>query len=567
VSLEQETDYPWLSSYPSNVDWNAPLKPRSLPDMFDEAVARFSALPCTYFLGKSLTYGEIGELADQIAAGLQANGLKPGDKIGLLLPNCPYFIAFYFAALKIGCVVVNFNPLYTVEELEHQVSDSGTTVMVSLDLNILFDKVAELLEKGTLPRAVICPFADLLPFVKSILFKIVKRGEMAAPSASPVASALIPFDKLVSAGTDYAPASINPKEDVAVLQYTGGTTGVPKGAMLTHANLTANVQQVTLWFPDAEDGKERAMAVLPFFHVFAMTGIMNNGLSRGYELVLMAKFELEDAIQLIKRKQPTILPGVPTLFNALMNHPKVNSSDLSSLKYCISGGAGLPMEIKTGFEALASCNVVEGYGLSETSPVATINPLGGLIKENSIGQPLPGTVISIRDLDDPAREVARGENGEVCIAGPQVMKGYWQNKAATEDVMLGEFLRTGDVGHFDEDGFIYLVDRIKDIIICSGFNVYPRRIEDAIYEFPPVEEVTVIGVPDEYRGEAPKAFIKLKPGTTATKEEVLAFLKKKLSPIEMPDHFEFRDELPKTMVGKLSKKELRTEHPAPPPPG
>lgn len=567
MSLEQETDYPWLSSYPSNVDWNAPLKPRSLPDMFDEAVARFSALPCTYFLGKSLTYGEIGELADQIAAGLQANGLKPGDKIGLLLPNCPYFIAFYFAALKIGCVVVNFNPLYTVEELEHQVSDSGTTVMVSLDLNILFDKVAELLEKGTLPRAVICPFADLLPFVKSILFKIVKRGEMAAPSASPVASALIPFDKLVSAGTDYAPASINPKEDVAVLQYTGGTTGVPKGAMLTHANLTANVQQVTLWFPDAEDGKERAMAVLPFFHVFAMTGIMNNGLSRGYELVLMAKFELEDAIQLIKRKQPTILPGVPTLFNALMNHPKVNSSDLSSLKYCISGGAGLPMEIKTGFEALASCNVVEGYGLSETSPVATINPLGGLIKENSIGQPLPGTVISIRDLDDPAREVARGENGEVCIAGPQVMKGYWQNKAATEDVMLGEFLRTGDVGHFDEDGFIYLVDRIKDIIICSGFNVYPRRIEDAIYEFPPVEEVTVIGVPDEYRGEAPKAFIKLKPGTTATKEEVLAFLKKKLSPIEMPDHFEFRDELPKTMVGKLSKKELRTEHPAPPPPG
>ena len=567
MSLEQETDYPWLSSYPSNVDWNAPLKPRSLPDMFDEAVARFSALPCTYFLGKSLTYGEIGELTDQLAAGLQANGLKPGDKIGLLLPNCPYFIAFYFAALKIGCVVVNFNPLYTVEELEHQVSDSGTTVMVSLDLNILFDKVAELLEKGTLPRAVICPFADLLPFVKSILFKIVKRGEMAAPSASPVASALIPFDTLVSAGTDYAPASINPKEDVAVLQYTGGTTGVPKGAMLTHANLTANVQQVTLWFPVAEDGKERAMAVLPFFHVFAMTGIMNNGLSRGYELVLMAKFELEDAIQLIKRKQPTILPGVPTLFNALMNHPKVSSSDLSSLKYCISGGAGLPMEIKTGFEALASCNVVEGYGLSETSPVATINPLAGLIKENSIGQPLPGTVISIRDLDDPAREVPRGENGEVCIAGPQVMKGYWQNKAATEDVMLGEFLRTGDVGHFDEDGFIYLVDRIKDIIICSGFNVYPRRIEDAIYEFPPVEEVTVIGVPDEYRGEAPKAFIKLKPGTTATKEEVLAFLKKKLSPIEMPDHFEFRDELPKTMVGKLSKKELRTEHTAPPPPG
>ena len=537
-----------------------------MPELFDEAVERYAERPCTYFLGKSLTYREIGELTNQIAAGLQKNGVKPGDNVGLLLPNCPYFIAFYFAALKIGCVVVNFNPLYTVEELEYQVKDSNTTVMISLDLNILFNKVAEMLAGGVLARAVICPFADMLPFVKSILFKIVKRGEIASPYTSPVASALIPYDALTSKGSDYTPAAIDPVEDIAVLQYTGGTTGVPKGAMLTHANLSINVQQVTLWFPEAENGKERAMAVLPFFHVFAMTGIMNNGLSRGYELVLMAKFELDEAIQLIKRKQPTILPGVPTLFNALMNHPKVSAEDLSSLKYCISGGAGLPMEIKTGFEALASCNVVEGYGLSETSPVATINPPGGLIRENSIGQPLPGTVISIRDLDDPEREVPLGENGEVCISGPQVMKGYWQKPDATADVMIGGFLRTGDVGHFDEDGFIYLVDRIKDIIICSGFNVYPRRIEDAIYEFPPVEEVTVIGVPDEYRGEAPKAFIKLKPGTTATKEELLEFLKKKLSPIEMPDHFEFRDELPKTMVGKLSKKELRGEHEAAAPP-
>lgn len=562
VSETQTSDYPWLANYPPNVDWFADINARSLPDMFDEAVDRFAEKPCTYFLGKSQSYSEIAELTNRVAAGLQASGMKAGDKIGLLLPNCPYFIAFYFAALKIGCVVVNYNPLYTVEELDYQVRDSQTKVMVTLDLNILFDKVAELIESKTLQRAVVCPFADLLPFVKGLLFKLVKRGEIASPGRTSVAPSLIPYDDLLSKGMDYEPAPVEPMSDVAVLQYTGGTTGVPKGAMLTHANLTANVQQVTLWFPNAEDGKERVLAVLPFFHVFAMTGIMNNGLSRGYELVLMAKFELDDAIKLLKRKRPTILPGVPTLFNALMNHAKVTGPDLASLKHCISGGAPLPLEVRTGFEKIAGCTLVEGYGLSETSPVATANPPGGLVKENSIGQPLPRTIISIRDLDDPRREMPLGEDGEVCISGPQVMPGYWDNEEATAATFTGEFLRTGDVGHFDGDGFVYLVDRIKDIIICSGFNVYPRRIEDAIYEFPAVDEVTVIGVPDEYRGEAPKAFIKLKTGESASEEELVAFLKKKLSPIEMPDHFEFRDELPKTMVGKLSKKELRQDHEA-----
>lgn len=560
MNVKTDSAYPWLTSYPPNVDWHAEIAVHSLPDMFDKAVARYHDQTCTYFLGKTMTYGEIGDLADRVAAGLQAQGFKAGDKIGLLLPNCPYFIAFYFAALKIGCVIVNFNPLYTVEELEHQVRDSETVAMVSLDLNVLFDKVEALIASNTLKKAIICPFADLLPFVKGLLFKIVKRGDIASPETSSVKASLIAYDDVISKGQNFTPATIDPANDIAVLQYTGGTTGVPKGAMLTHANLTANVQQVTLWFPDSRDGDERIMAVLPFFHVFAMTGIMNYGLSRGFEMVLMARFELEEAIKLIKRTRPTILPGVPTLFNALMNHPKVAGADLASLRYCISGGAPLPLEIRTGFEKLANCKLVEGYGLSETSPVASTNPPDGLIKENSIGQPLPQTVMSIRDLEDPSRELPLGEDGEVCIFGPQVMKGYWQKEEATADVFVGEFLRTGDVGHFDEDGFIYLVDRIKDIIICSGFNVYPRRIEDAIYEFPPVEEVTVIGVPDEYRGEAPKAFIKLKPGETATVEELLAFLKPKLSPIEMPDHFDFRDELPKTMVGKLSKKELRDEH-------
>ena len=562
VSRKKQTNYPWLNSYPANVDWNAELNVRTLPDLFDEAVARYQDNVCTQFLGKSLTYGEMGDLTERVAAGLQKAGLKKGDKVGLLLPNCPYFIAFYHAAMKIGCVVVNYNPLYTVEELEHQVKDSGTVLMISLDLNVLFEKVEALISSGHLERAVVCPFAEMLPFVKGLLFKIVKRSEIASPQSSSVASSLVAFADVVGSGTDYTPADLNPAEDLAVLQYTGGTTGVPKGAMLTHANLTANVHQVILWFPEANDGEERILAILPFFHVFAMTGIMNYGLSRGFEMILMARFDLDEAVKLIKRTRPTTLPGVPTLFNALMNHPQVSPEDLVSLRHCISGGAPLPLEVRTKFEGLAKCQLVEGYGLSETSPVATTNPPGGMVKENSIGQPIPQTVVSIRSLEDPAREMPLGEDGEVCIAGPQVMKGYWQNEEATKAVFTGDFFRTGDVGHFDEDGFIYLIDRIKDIIICSGFNVYPRRIEDAIYEFPAVEEVTVIGVPDDYRGEAPKAFIKLKPGQSASEEDILKFLEPKLSKIEMPDHIEFRDELPKTMVGKLSKKELRGEETA-----
>lgn len=559
MSRKKQATYPWLDSYPAGVDWHAKLNVRTLPDLFDEAVARYQDNGCTQFLGKSMTYGEMGELTERVAAGLQKAGLKKGDKIGLLLPNCPYFIAFYHAAMKVGCVVVNYNPLYTVEELEHQVKDSDTVLMISLDLKVLFEKVEALISSGHLKRAVICPFAEMLPFVKGLLFKIVKRSEIASPQSSGVASSLVPFADVVGSGTSYEPAKLDPEEDLAVLQYTGGTTGVPKGAMLTHANLTANVHQVILWFPEANDGEERILAILPFFHVFAMTGIMNYGLSRGFEMILMPRFDLDEAVKLIKRTRPTTLPGVPTLFNALMNHPQVKPEDLSSLRHCISGGAPLPLEVRTTFEGLANCQLVEGYGLSETSPVATTNPPGGMVKENSIGQPVPQTVISIRSLEDPDKEMPLGEDGEVCISGPQVMKGYWQNEEATKAVFTGDFFRTGDVGHFDEDGFIYLIDRIKDIIICSGFNVYPRRIEDAIYEFPAVEEVTVIGVPDDYRGEAPKAFIKLKPGQSATSEDILKFLEPKLSKIEMPDHIEFRDELPKTMVGKLSKKELRGE--------
>jgi long-chain acyl-CoA synthetase len=301
------------------------------------------------------------------------------------------------------------------------------------------------------------------------------------------------------------------------------------------------------------------MGVLPFFHVFAMTVVLNFGIAKAAEIVMMPRFTLDEGLALITKVRPTIMPGVPTLFNAIQNHPKIKSFDLTSLKFCLSGGAPLPLEVKQKFEAATACKLVEGYGLSEASPVVTCNPLEGNPPPGSIGLPLPGTIISLRSLADPSVVVAPGERGELCVKGPQVMRGYWKKPEESANQFTGEFLRTGDVAIMDESGFFKIVDRIKDLIICSGYNVYPRRVEEAIYQHPAVEEVSVIGIPDKYRGEAPKAFIKLRPGHTATADEILRHLEVKLSKIEMPAAIEFRDSLPKTMIGKLSKKELKAE--------
>ncbi len=552
---------PWLQAYPDGIAWDQQFEPRPLTQILDESVAKYGRQTCTNFLGKKMTYAEIGALVDRATDGLQSLGVAKGVKVGLFLPNCPTAIIYYYAILRAGGTVVNYNPLYTIEELEFQVTDSQTDLMITLDLKILFDKVEALIQGGSLKSAVVCHFPKLLPGLKSTLFKLVKGKELSKPAKSPIANQLhIASDVLDGAPGQQRP-QINPTEDLAVLQYTGGTTGTPKGAMLTHANLDTNVQQVMAWSPTMRPGEEKMLGVLPLFHVFAMTGVMNYGLALGCEIIIMPRFELEGALKLIRETGPTIMPGVPTLFNAMLNHPKVQAGgyDLSSLRLCLSGGAPLPLEVKREFERLTGCSLIEAYGLSETSPGATFNPVEGLAKEGSIGQPLPGTIISIRDLEDPTRPLPIGENGEICIKGPQVMKGYWQKPEETANVFIGDYLRTGDVGHTDEDGFTFIVDRLKDLILCSGYNVYPRRIEEAIYAYPGVEEVTVIGIPDDYRGEAPKAFVKMKAGETASVDEMLEFLKVKISKIELPSEVEFRDELPKTMIGKLSKKELKQE--------
>jgi long-chain acyl-CoA synthetase len=533
-----------------------------MADMLAQSVNRHRDRTCTNFLGKRLTYADVGRLVDRTAAGLQKLGVKRGTRVGLFMPNCPTFIIYYYATLKAGGTVVNYNPLYTLDELRFQVADSDTELMVTLDLRVLFDKVEGLMAAGALKRAIVASFPALLPAAKSVLFRLFRGKELAQPTQSSVSARIVLDADVPTEASSLKPPAIDPEEDVAVLQYTGGTTGTPKGAMLTHANISINCQQGAAWATNLKEGQERTLAALPFFHVFAMTTVMNFALQEGAEIVIMPRFVLDDAMKLIDKTKPTVMPGVPTMFIAMLNHPKLASFDLSSLKYCVSGGAALPVEVKEKFERLTGCKVVEGYGLSEASPSVTCNPVEGPVKAGSIGQPLPGTIVSLRDLADPTKEVPLGEKGEICVNGPQVMKGYWKRPEETASQFVGDFLRTGDVGIMDAEGFIFIVDRIKDLIICSGYNVYPRRVEEAIYEHPAVEEVTVIGIKDEYRGEAPKAFIKLKAGMTASEADILKHLESKLSKIEMPKEIEFRAELPKTMIGKLSKKELKAEEAA-----
>ena len=547
---------PWLSAYPAGVDWFAPVSETPLTDAFDRSVALFRSNTCIEFLGRKYSYGEIADLTSRAAKGLQDLGVGKGVKVGLLLPNSPYAVICYYAALKAGGTVVNFNPLYVAEEIERQIRDSDTRIMVTMDLQLTLPKVTAALGRTPLEKVVVCSMAEALPFAKSRLFMFLGRGRVAEP---PEDGLHLSFAQLTDNAGDFRPVAIVPREDVAVLQYTGGTTGVPMGAMLTHANIAANARQVALWNPETEMGGERIVGVLPLFHVFAMTVVMNMGLLIGAELVLLPRFEVSMVLKALKRRQPTQFPGVPSLFHALLEYPKLSADELQSLKFCISGGAPLPAEIRSAFEALTGCRLVEGYGLSEASPVVTCNPVNGTPKDGSVGQALPGTKVEIRDLGAPERALGVGENGEVCVAGPQVMAGYWRNPEATAKTLRQGWIHTGDVGHLDPEGYLFLIDRIKDLILCSGYNVYPRVVEEAIYRHPAVAEVTVCAVPDEDKGEVPKAFVRLKQGQALSAEELLAFLKDKLSPIERPRYVEFRDDLPKTLIGKLSKKELVAE--------
>ncbi|WP_116089879.1 long-chain-fatty-acid--CoA ligase [Sphingomonas crusticola] len=535
-----------------------PIAPRLLTDLLDRAVAEHGDWPAIDFLGRGWTYAELGELVRRATRGLQDIGVRSGTRVGLCLPNTPYFVICYFAILRAGGVVVNFNPLYVERELRHQIVDSGTTVMIVPDLRMIHDKVAGLAAETGLEHIVVCPMGDVMPWPLRLGFRLLKRKDHARV---PDDARHLWFAELTADNVDPDPIVSSP-DDLAVLQYTGGTTGVPKGARLSHANLAANSAQMIAHVGHLPEKQERTLGVLPLFHVFALTTVLNYSIDTAAEMVLLPRFEMKQFVKTIRRTRPTQFFGVPTLYSAVNRLDERQLPDLSTIRVCISGGAPLPLEVRELFERRTGCRIVEGYGLSEASPIIACNPLEGLVKNNSCGPAFPETILEIRDLENPQRLMPMGERGEVCARGPQVMQGYWNKPDESAAAFVDGALRTGDVGYLDEDGYLFLVDRIKDLILCGGYNVYPRVIEDALYEHPAVAEAVVIGVPDSYRGQSPKAFVSLKPGMAADEAALSAFLKERISKIEMPSKIEIRESLPKTLIGKLSKKALADEEAA-----
>ncbi|MBT6065805.1 MAG: long-chain fatty acid--CoA ligase [Proteobacteria bacterium] len=548
---------PWLNHYPAGLDWDTDIKRQPLYETLAQTAARRRDHVAIDFLDYCLTYGELLEQVNRTAKGLQAMGVKKGSRVGLCLPNTPYSVICYYGVLRAGGTVVNYNPLYVERELAFQIEDSKTEIMITMDLKILYSKVEVMLSQTpSLQKIVVCPMADILPKIKSVLFRLLKKKELAT---IPTDSRIIPFQTLVSHAGTPDPVDIDLDKDIAVLQYTGGTTGQPKGAMLTQGNLSANVSQMQLWYGELDQTQEKVLGILPFFHVFAMTAVMNFAIASGAQMILLPRYELKQTLNTIHKKKPTIFPAVPTIYASINQATNLSKFDLSTIRFCISGGAPLPLEVKETFERLTGCRLVEGYGLSETAPVATCNAMRDLNKPGSIGQVMPQTEISIHHIEPPHDPMPMGERGEVWIKGPQVMIGYLNRPEDNADSLRNGWFRTGDVGYVDSEGHFFLVDRLKDLILCSGYNVYPRMVEEAIYLHPSVAEVTVIGIDDEYRGQSPKAFVRLKEGQVVDESEMNAFLQDKLSKIEMPSQIEFRPELPKTIIGKLSKKELVAE--------
>ncbi len=546
----------WEKSYPDGIKWDAPLPPPApLESLVEIAAARWPDRIAVDFYDRTFTYRELDELSGRVARGLQALGVGPGVNVGLHLPNCPHFVVCFFAVLKAGGRVVNFSPLAAPRELKHQLEDAQAEVMVTLGLPMLYPQIAALKGAGRLRTIVVCSMEDFLPAPVARVF-----GPAAERTADPDRE--IDFAALTADDGRAVRHPRGPLEDeVAVLQYTGGTTGSPKGAMLTHANFCAVVNIFSLWSKyDPEAAPDTVLAVLPLFHIFGLSLIMLVGIANGIRLVLHIRFDPERVLADIARKRITIVPAVPTMYTALINHPKVAEYDLSSVWSWGSGGAPLPMEVQQRFEKLTGHAPREGYGLTETAPLATVQIMHAPPRAGTVGLPAPHTIVDIVDVDTGTTELPVGQKGEICIRGPQVMKGYWNKPEATAEAFRGGRFHTGDIGFLDQDGFLTLVDRKKDMILSGGYNVFPRNIEEAIYEHPAVAEVTVIGVPDPYRGQSAKAFVALKQGAAPFNlDELKAFLADKLAKYEMPTELEFRAALPKTPVGKLSKKELLAE--------
>jgi long-chain acyl-CoA synthetase len=547
----------WRSDYAHPNPWDVTFAPLTIPDMLAASIAKTPNAPIADFMGARISYGQLGTWVDRFAAALQKMGVGKGDRVGLFLPNVPDYLIAYYGALKIGAIIVNMSPLYTVDELSEQLADSGTRIIVTVDVPMLYKNAYSLLRQCVIDRMIVGSLSGWLPPVKRTLFRLFKRSDIAiVPQGDPK---IIPLMAMVGAApAKPAPVAIDPERDIALIQYTGGTTGTPKGAMLTHQNLTANARQVDSIDPKIEVG-DRIVGALPFFHVFANTCVLNRTILAGGMIAMLPRFEAGAVLATISRVKATALPGVPTMYQALLDHADVGKTDFSSLRFCISGGAPLPAEVKARFEATTGATVIEGYGLTESSGVLTSNPYIGRNKSGTIGQPLPGTRISLVDREDPTKPAPAGEPGEIVFTGPQAMQGYWGKPESGNENFIGGAVRTGDVGLIDEDGYVRIVDRLKDMIAVGGFKVFPSTIEKRLYANDAVKDALVIGIPDTYSGEKPKAFVTLTQGADINGDELMSWLNPQLGKHERVVAVEVRDALPKTLVGKLSRKELVAE--------
>lgn len=539
--------FPWVSQYPRDVpaglDAVAPL---SMPDMLDRAAAKFGGSVALSLGDQRWTYAEMQALVARAARGLRELGVRQGDRVAVIMPNHPAVPIWFFGALSIGAALVSINSLFAAGQIEHMLRDSGAKVLLTLDSPDTIAKATPFLEKGLLTRIVTASTGarDLAP---------VAGGPPLDASQSVALQALLNNDGR------YVKLPMDPAETLAVLQYTGGTTGTPKGAMLTHANLTTNARQIRMWFPFLADGSERLLIPLPFSHITGITVSMTFAVLLAAELIVVPRFVPDEALALLRQRRPTFFGGVPTIFIALLMTNAMTPDDWKPVKAILCGGAPLPPDVLSKFESVSGERVRQIYGSTELSPAATIMPANPDEPRGSVGLPIPGTTIEIRDTGEPGKRMAGGESGEIVVAGPQVMKGYWNRKDETDHLMIDSFFRTGDIGYLDDKGYLFIVDRLKDMIIAGGYNIYPANVESAVYSHPAVAEAIVIGVPDSYRGETVKAFVVLRGGATLTLEDLQAHLKDRLSPIEMPRQLEIRQQLPKTVVGKLSRLELRRE--------
>ena len=548
---------PWLKSYEKGVPETIRYEEICMPDILDRTAKQFPEKTALIFQGFTLSFRQLKDMVDRFAACLTAFGVKQGDAVALLLPNVIPCVAAYFAILKIGAISVMNNPLYSDPELDHQFNDSGAKVLVTLDL--LGNRMIDLRPKTKIKQIVYTSIGDYLPFPKNLLFPLVAKKKKLAADVK-AATDVFKWKDCIAKYAPNPPAVKIGFEDVAMYQYTGGTTGVSKGVMLTHANLSKQVQQLEAWFPAFNKGTEIMLGALPYFHVFGLSVSMNFSIHMGFSQVLVPRPQPEPLLENIRNFRPTFAPLVPTMYIGMLNHPDLKKTNMSCIKGAFSGSAPLPVEVIHDFEKATGAVIVEGFGMTETTPVTHVNPFhGGARKVGSIGVPISDTLCRIVDLEDGVKDMPIGERGELIVKGPQIMKGYRGMPAETANTLKDGWIYTGDIATMDEDGYFYIVDRKKDMIISGGFNVYPRDIDEIYYDHPKVQEACSIGIPDPKRGENVKLFIVLKEGETATQEEMIEFGKTKLAAFKLPTEVEFRKELPKTNVGKILRKQLKAD--------